>query len=284
MRVDLVRDNDTRHLSVRASSASGGEGLVLTFDDMTKLIAAQRQEAWKDVARRIAHEIKNPLTPIQLSAERLRKKYSQEITSDRETFERCTDTILRQVADIGRMVDEFSTFARMPVPKMSDENLTEIVRASAFGQRLAFADTRFDVETPQGPLIVRCDGRLIAQALTNLLKNAAEAIQTRRLTDGEPKEGRVLVTLSAQNGEARIDVVDNGAGFPAQGRSRFVEPYVTTRAKGTGLGLAIVQRVAEDHGGRLELDDAPGGGPGARVSMIIATLESAQAENLREKA
>jgi two-component system nitrogen regulation sensor histidine kinase NtrY len=284
VRVDLVRDNDTRHLSVRASSASGGEGLVLTFDDMTKLIAAQRQEAWKDVARRIAHEIKNPLTPIQLSAERLRKKYSQEITSDRDTFERCTDTILRQVADIGRMVDEFSMFARMPVPRMADENLAEIVRSAAFGQRLAFADTRFDVETPPGPFLVRCDGRLIAQALTNLLKNAAEAIQSRRLVDGEPKEGRVLVRLSAQNGEARIDVIDNGAGFPAKERSRFVEPYVTTRAKGTGLGLAIVQRVAEDHRGRLELDDAPGGGPGARVSMILATTESAHAENIREKA
>jgi two-component system nitrogen regulation sensor histidine kinase NtrY len=285
VRVDLVRDNDTRHLSVRASSASGGEGLVLTFDDMTKLIAAQRQEAWKDVARRIAHEIKNPLTPIQLSAERLRRKYAREITSDRETFERCTDTILRQVADIGRMVDEFSTFARMPVPRMSDENLTEIVRSSAFAQRLVFADTRFEVETPEDAFVVRCDGRLIAQALTNLLKNAAEAIQTRRLADGEPKEGRVLVRLFGQDGEAHIDVIDNGAGFPAQGRSRVVEPYVTTRAKGTGLGLAIVQRVAEDHGGRLELDDAPGGGPGARVSLILATSEtSAQAEHVREKA
>jgi two-component system nitrogen regulation sensor histidine kinase NtrY len=285
IRVDLVRDTDARHLSVRASAAPGGEGLVLTFDDMTKLISAQRQEAWKDVARRIAHEIKNPLTPIQLSAERLKKKYSQEIASDRETFDRCIDTILRQVADIGRMVDEFSTFARMPVPRMAEEDLAEIVRSAAFGQRLAFADTRFDVETPEGGAPVRCDGRLIAQALTNLLKNAAEAIQTRRLADGEPKEGRVLVRLSEQGGEVRIDVIDNGAGFPAKERNRLVEPYVTTRAKGTGLGLAIVQRVAEDHGGRLELGDAPGGGPGARVSMILATHEaSALAQNFREKA
>lgn len=286
VRVDLVRDTGARHLSVRASAAPSGEGLVLTFDDMTKLIAAQRQEAWKDVARRIAHEIKNPLTPIQLSAERLRRKYSAEIVSDRETFDRCTDTILRQVADIGRMVDEFSTFARMPAPRMAEEDLDEIVRAAAFGQRLAFADTRFDVEAPGGPLIAHCDGRLISQALTNLLKNAAEAIQTRRMADGEPKEGRVLVQLSADDELVRIDIIDNGAGFPVRERNRLVEPYVTTRAKGTGLGLAIVQRVAEDHGGRLELADPPAGGPGARVSLVLARKHDPQSasDSHKEKA
>lgn len=285
VRVDLVRDSGARHLSVRASAAPGGEGLVLTFDDMTKLIAAQRQEAWKDVARRIAHEIKNPLTPIQLSAERLRKKYGNEIASDRETFDRCTETILRQVADIGRMVDEFSTFARMPVPRMAEEDLSEIVRSTAFGQRLAFADTRFDVETPDGQSLALCDGRLISQALTNLLKNAAEAIQARRLAHGEPKEGRVLIRLNRQDGALRIDVIDNGGGFPEKERSRLVEPYVTTRAKGTGLGLAIVQRVVEDHGGRLELADAPGGAPGACVSIILPALDtSTTTQDLREKA
>ncbi len=286
VRVDVVRDTGARHLSVRASAAPGGEGLVLTFDDMTKLISAQRQEAWKDVARRIAHEIKNPLTPIQLSAERLRRKYGAEIVSDRETFDRCTDTILRQVADIGRMVDEFSTFARMPAPRMAEEDLDEIVRAAAFGQRLAFSDTRFDVEAPGEPVIAQCDGRLISQALTNLLKNAAEAIQTRRLADGEPKEGRVLVQLSADSELVRIDIIDNGAGFPVRERARLVEPYVTTRAKGTGLGLAIVQRVAEDHGGRLELADLPGGGPGARVSLVLARKHDLQAtsESHKEKA
>jgi two-component system nitrogen regulation sensor histidine kinase NtrY len=268
-RVDLVRDGGARHLSVRVSAAPDGEGLVLTFDDMTKLIAAQRQEAWKDVARRIAHEIKNPLTPIQLSAERLKRKYADEVRSDPETFERCTDTILRQVADIGRMVDEFSTFARMPTPRLAQEDIGELVRAAAFGQRLAFSDMRFDVDAPDRKIPVWCDGRLIAQALTNLLKNAAEAIQTRRSRDGEPKEGRVVVRVSDLGESVRVDITDNGVGFPAAERETLVEPYVTTRAKGTGLGLAIVQRVVEDHGGRLELADAPGGGPGAWVSVTL---------------
>ena len=274
VRVDLVRDGVPVHLSVRASAAAGAEGVVLTFDDMTKLIAAQRQEAWKDVARRIAHEIKNPLTPIQLSAERLKRKYGREIHTDPETFVRCTDTILRQVADIGRMVDEFSAFARMPTPRMAEEDLAEIVRASAFAQRIAFPDTRFDVEAPDGPAPLWCDGRLIGQALTNILKNAAEAIQTRRLEGGEPKEGRVLVRLTESDTEARIEVTDNGVGFPVKDRERLFEPYVTSRAKGTGLGLAIVQRVAEDHGGRLELSDPPGGGPGALVRITLSkTIE-----------
>jgi two-component system, NtrC family, nitrogen regulation sensor histidine kinase NtrY len=273
-RVDLSREGRTLHLSVRASAAPGGEGLVLTFDDMTKLISAQRQEAWRDVARRIAHEIKNPLTPIQLSAERLKRKYGGQITTDVETFNRCTDTILRQVADIGRMVDEFSTFARMPTPRLAQEDLGELVRSTAFAQRLVFADTRFDVEAPEMAILLWCDGRLIAQALTNLMKNAAESIQTRRLADGEPKEGRVLVRLSETAEDARIEIIDNGAGFPATERERLFEPYVTRRAKGTGLGLAIVRRVVEDHGGRLELNDAPGPGPGAQVTVLLSrTLE-----------
>jgi two-component system nitrogen regulation sensor histidine kinase NtrY len=277
-RIDLMRNGETRHLSLRRSvDPSGAGGVVLTFDDMTKLIAAQRQEAWKDVARRIAHEIKNPLTPIQLSAERIQRKYVAEIHSEPEVFQRCTDTILRQVADIGRMVDEFSTFARMPTPRMGASDLTEILRANAFAQRLVFPDTRFEFEGPNA-VMIWCDERLIAQALTNILKNAGEAVSARRARDGEPKEGRVIVHLSETGLHAIVEVIDNGLGFPATDRARLVEPYVTTRAKGTGLGLAIVRRVVEDHGGALELHDAPSPGPGALVRILLPKAAAASNE------
>lgn len=268
-RIDLSRNGDTVHLSVRVSGGGAGAGIVLTFDDMTKLIAAQRQEAWKDVARRIAHEIKNPLTPIQLSAERLQRKYGAEIQSDPETFQRCTSTILRQVADIGRMVDEFSGFARMPTPRFEPADLAEIARDAVFAQRLAFADVRFEIEGADMPAPVNCDGRLIGQALVNVLKNAGEAIQGRRQREGEPKEGRVILQLARHNDGFVVSIYDNGPGFPPQDRDRLVEPYVTTRAKGTGLGLAIVQRIIEDHGGALTLGDAPPPGPGALVQIIL---------------
>ena len=267
-RVDLIRDGVSANLSVRMSPDADG-GLVLTFDDMTKLISAQRQEAWKDVARRIAHEIKNPLTPIQLSAERLRKKFADEITSDRDTFIKCADTILRQVADIGRMVDEFSSFARMPTPRMAFADMSEAARSTIFGQRLAFSDVRFEVEGVDVPIGLVCDERLIAQALLNLIKNAAESVQARRLRDGEPKDGFVLLRLRDLEYGVQFEIVDNGLGFPAQNRHRLIEPYVTTRTKGAGLGLAIVARVVEDHGGLIELDDAPGPGPGAVVRFVL---------------
>lgn len=267
-RVDLVREGGSLNLSVRMSPDAEG-GLVLTFDDMTKLISAQRQEAWKDVARRIAHEIKNPLTPIQLSAERLRRKYSAEIQSDRETFERCTDTIQRQVADIGRMVDEFSAFARMPTPRMAFADMSEVASAVVFGQRLAFSDVRFEASGVDEPIGLVCDERLIAQTLTNLVKNAAESVQARRARDGEPKDGFVELRLRDLEYGVQFEVIDNGLGFPEQDRHRLIEPYVTTRTKGAGLGLAIVARVIEDHGGLIELDDAPGGLPGAVVRFVL---------------
>jgi two-component system nitrogen regulation sensor histidine kinase NtrY len=244
-------------------------GFVLTFDDVTRLIAAQRQEAWKDVARRIAHEIKNPLTPIQLSAERLQRKYAAEVTSDPETFRRCTDTILRQVNDIGRMVDEFSSFARMPAPLMAFTDMAEAVRDVVFAQRLAAPDIRVDLEGADAPVGLVCDERLIAQTLTNLIRNACDGVAARRARDGEPKEGRVLVRLRDLDYGVQFEVIDNGVGFPAQGRDRLIEPYVTTRAKGMGLGLAIVARIVEDHGGLLELDDAPQPGPGALVRFVL---------------
>ncbi|MDX2277146.1 MAG: PAS domain-containing sensor histidine kinase [Hyphomonadaceae bacterium] len=267
-RVDVVREGFSANLSVRMSPDAEG-GLVLTFDDMTKLISAQRQEAWKDVARRIAHEIKNPLTPIQLSAERLRRKYAAEITSDPETFLKCTDTILRQVADIGRMVDEFSSFARMPTPKMHFSDMADIARQVVFGQRLSFADVRFEAEGVEKPIGLVCDGRLIGQALTNLVKNAAESVQARRARDGEPKDGFVTLRLRDLEYGVQFEVIDNGLGFPAADRHRLIEPYVTTRTKGSGLGLAIVARVIEDHGGLIELDDAPGPAPGAVVRFVL---------------
>jgi two-component system nitrogen regulation sensor histidine kinase NtrY len=267
-RVDLMRDGASTNLSVRMSPDAEG-GLVLTFDDMTKLISAQRQEAWKDVARRIAHEIKNPLTPIQLSAERLQRKFGAEITSDQETFQRCTDTILRQVADIGRMVDEFSAFARMPTPIMAFADMSEIARATVFGQRLAFADVRVEVEGVDKPIGLVCDERLIAQALLNLIKNAAESVQARRTRDGEPKDGFVLLRLRDLEYGVQFEIIDNGLGFPEKDRHRLIEPYVTTRTKGAGLGLAIVARVVEDHGGLIELDDAPGPSPGAVVRFVL---------------
>jgi two-component system, NtrC family, nitrogen regulation sensor histidine kinase NtrY len=267
-RVDLTREGGSVNLSVRMSPHSDG-GLVLTFDDMTKLISAQRQEAWKDVARRIAHEIKNPLTPIQLSAERLRKKYMDEIKSDPETFAKCTDTILRQVADIGRMVDEFSSFARMPTPRMAFADMSEIARQTVFGQKLAFADVRVEVEGIDAPIGIVVDERLISQALLNLIKNAGESVQARRARDGEPKDGFVILRLRDLDFGVQFEVIDNGLGFPEKDRHRLIEPYVTTRAKGHGLGLAIVARIVEDHGGLIELADAPGGGPGAVVRFVL---------------
>ncbi len=280
-RVDLVREGGSVNLSVRMSPDTDG-GLVLTFDDMTKLISAQRQEAWKDVARRIAHEIKNPLTPIQLSAERLRKKYADEIKSDPDTFLKCTDTILRQVSDIGRMVDEFSSFARMPTPRMAFADMSEVARTTAFGQRLAFADMRVEVEGIDKPIGLVGDERLIGQALLNLIKNAAESVQARRARDGEPKDGFVLLRLRDLDFGVQFEVIDNGLGFPDKDRHRLIEPYVTTRTKGAGLGLAIVARIVEDHGGLIELDDAPGPGPGAVVRFVLPKRGEEPAETAAE--
>ncbi len=278
VRIDLVREDFSAHLSVRMSPDPESGGFVLTFDDMTKVISAQRQEAWKDVARRIAHEIKNPLTPIQLSAERLQRKYASEITSDPEIFRRCTDTILRQVTDIGRMVDEFSAFARMPTPRMAFADMSEIARSVVFAQRLVHADIHFEALGVDTPIGLICDERLIAQGLTNLVKNAAESIQGRRQKDGEPKDGRVTLRLRDLDYGVQFEITDNGLGFPTHDRHRLIEPYVTTRVKGSGLGLAIVARVVEDHGGLIELDDAPSPGQGAVVRFVLPKRWEAPAD------
>ena len=263
--VDVSRLDDIRRLRVRASGHSS-DGLVLTFDDITRLVAAQRNAAWKDVARRIAHEIKNPLTPIQLSAERIRRKYRNEITSDLETFDRCTDTIIRQVGDIGRMVDEFSAFARMPSPKFETIDAMEMLRQGVFAQRVASPEV--DVELLEGPeyYTLVCDNHMIGQAMTNLLKNAAEAIAARHAEGPGAPKGRITAQLIEEGSYVSLVVEDNGAGLPPRDRDRLTEPYVTTREKGTGLGLAIVKRIMEDHGGALLLADAARG-RGARFSL-----------------
>ena len=268
--IDVTRDGETRRLRVRIEGGLGGE-MVLTFDDITRLVTAQRNAAWRDVARRIAHEIKNPLTPIQLSAERLRRKYRSQVVDDVEVFDRCTETIIRQVGDIGRMVDEFSSFARMPAPRFTTENPAELLREAVFAQRVAAPDILVEMSDPlpRGPL--QGDGRMIGQALTNILKNAGESVAARREREpraGDDETAGVIARLEIEDGLASFIIEDDGVGLPARDRDRLTEPYVTTRDKGTGLGLAIVKRICEDHGGELKLADAEQLG-GARVSLIF---------------
>ncbi len=262
--IDITREGKTYNLSVTVTRERASEderGYVVTFDDITDLISAQRTSAWADVARRIAHEIKNPLTPIQLSAERLRRKYKKEIATDPEIFEQCTQTIIRQVGDIGRMVDEFSSFARMPQPVMRDEDVSELIKHAVFLQRVAHPQITFALLAPDTPVMVECDGRLVSQALTNVLKNAAEAVRARFGIEGEEEQladgGRIEIRLIEEPSRISIDVIDNGVGLPSEDRNRLTEPYVTKRVKGTGLGLAIVKKIMEDHKGVLSLDDAP---------------------------
>jgi two-component system, NtrC family, nitrogen regulation sensor histidine kinase NtrY len=259
--------NETLLFDVRAAFA--GEDLVVTFDDVSGLLAAQRQAAWKDVARRIAHEIKNPLTPIQLSAERLKRKYSDSVIGDKDTFVRLTDTIVRQVTDIGRMVDEFSSFARMPAPRFANDDLGEALRQALFAQRIASPDIDVTSNMPPEPVLVSMDTRLITQAFANILKNAAESISTRVAKEGDHLVGEITASLRVDDKMAWIEIMDNGIGFPVQDRKRLLEPYMTTRAKGTGLGLAIVARAFEEHGGGLDLADRADGLTGAVVRLTI---------------
>jgi two-component system nitrogen regulation sensor histidine kinase NtrY len=255
-------------------------GFVVTLDDITELEAAQRKAAWSDVARRIAHEIKNPLTPIQLSAERLRRKYLSQIESEPETFKTCTDTIIRHVEDIGRMVDEFSAFARMPAPVFEEECLQELIEQTVFLQRTAETGISYDLDLPDDPIRVPCDRQQISRALTNLLLNAAEAIKARRAAEGpESEKGHIVVRLSREDRTPVIEVVDNGRGLPVRERDRLTEPYVTTRESGTGLGLAIVKKIVEDHDGDLHLLDNPEGGAIVRIRLMRdVAADSAQAD------
>jgi len=267
--VTINRNGRERNLSVRVTSEQSGAaegGYVVTLDDITELVTAQRTSAWADVARRIAHEIKNPLTPIQLSAERLRRKYGGVITDDGGVFQQCTDTIVRQVDDIKRMVDEFSRFARTPKPVMTAEDVADTVRQVVFLQRVANADMDIELEIAQEPMPANFDRRLISQALTNIIKNATEAISA--VSPSELGRGRIRIWAGREGNDIVIDVIDNGIGLPKENRSRLLEPYVTTREKGTGLGLAIVGRILEEHGGRIELGDAADKIPGQRGAWL----------------
>src|SRR6195256_3465060 len=267
--ITITRDGHERILSVRVSAeqtSHSRDSYIITLDDITELVSAQRTSAWADVARRIAHEIKNPLTPIQLSAERIRRKFGKVITEDKAIFDQCTDTIVRQVDDIRRMVDEFSRFARMPKPVMEGEDVADTVRQAVFLMKVAHPDLDIETVIKQDPLRAQFDRRLISQALTNIIKNATEAIEASP-PDHAAKGGTELIA-AREGDDIVIDVIDNGVGLPKVSRSRLLEPYVTTREKGTGLGLAIVGRVLEDHGGRIELNDAADIRPGARGAWM----------------
>ncbi|MBM3544158.1 MAG: PAS domain-containing sensor histidine kinase [Alphaproteobacteria bacterium] len=274
--ITLRRKGAERIFAVRVTSEGGGkdaEGHVITFDDITELVSAQRSTAWADVARRIAHEIKNPLTPIQLSAERIRRKYGDSITKDREVFDQCTDTIIRQVSDIGRMVDEFSAFARMPKPVMEHHDVREIVREAVFLFQVSRPEIKFELDLPTEPVVMLSDRRLLTQAVTNLVKNASEAIDAAVEADpARAGNGHIMTKVRLKGDRMQITVIDNGCGLPKENRQRLIEPYMTTRTKGTGLGLAIVHRITEQHGGTLHLTDAPrrnGKIEGASVRMDL---------------
>jgi two-component system nitrogen regulation sensor histidine kinase NtrY len=267
--------NRTFHVRVVSEAEEEGRTkLVVTFDDVSELLSAQRKAAWSDIARRIAHEIKNPLTPIQLSAERLKRKYLRQITEDPETFTACTDTIVRQVGDIGRMVDEFSAFARMPAPVLRPEDAGELAKQAAFLQQNAHQAIHYTLDIPAMPVELVCDASQFNRAIINLMKNAAESIgdrfeeQTAR-GDTDLTPGEIHLWMKPMDDRLLIGIDDNGRGLPEHNRDRLTEPYVTTRSKGTGLGLAIVKKILEDHGGTLSLSDREGGGAAVLMTFPL---------------
>ncbi|MFN7101779.1 MAG: ATP-binding protein [Pseudorhizobium sp.] len=275
--VNLMRGGKERTLSVqvtREEQSSARDSYVITLDDITDLVIAQRSTAWADVARRIAHEIKNPLTPIQLSAERLKRRYGKQIAEDdRAVFDQCTDTIVRQVGDIGRMVDEFSSFARMPKPAKEETDLRDILRDAIFLREMGTSHVEFIRDLGEEPLIGMFDARMLGQAFGNVVKNAVEAIEAVP-SDQERDDRKIWVRarLDRSRDIYVVEIIDNGSGLPAENRHRILEPYMTMREKGTGLGLAIVKKIIEDHGGQLELHDAPAEFDQGRGAMIRVLL------------
>ena len=263
----LTRGEKNLNLLVRITTELKGlhrEGFVLSFDDITEQVAAERTAAWADVARRIAHEIKNPLTPIQLSAERLKRKYLKEIKSEPEVFTQCTDTIVRQVNDLRQMVDEFSLFARMPGPVMQSEDLIELSKRAIFMMDLSSHNIKITADFPSFPVEIECDSGQIGQALTNVIKNASEALTNQ-------PHALINIKLSSENSKVLITVSDNGKGLPENMIHTLTEPYVTTRTKGTGLGLAIVKKIMKDHGGDLSLENNTD--EGATVTLFFKGLD-----------
>lgn len=264
--LELTRNGELRSVRLKSAPEPSG-GCVLTFDDTTRLINAQRQLAWRDVARRIAHEIRNPLTPIMLATERLRRRYGSKIDDSDGVFDRSVDTILRKVDEIARMVEEFSSFARMPKPSIAPFDMKSVLQCASFAQSVVSPEIEIELETELETAPFLGDERLLAQAFGNLLKNAAEAIE------GQPIEndvsGHIRIILGRDPGGLEIVIEDNGPGFPADVRNKLLEPYVTTREKGTGLGLAIVNRIIADHGGSISLQNRPDGLQGARVRVVL---------------
>jgi two-component system, NtrC family, nitrogen regulation sensor histidine kinase NtrY len=274
--VDLETERGRRTLAVKRVRYQ--DGAVLTFDDITDQLSDQRSAAWSDIARRIAHEIKNPLTPIQLAAERLQRRFGSEIPSDSETFERLTGTIVRQVGDLRRMVDEFSNFARMPKPVFRAENVHDIARQALFLHEVAHPEIKFALDPAEGDFPMVCDRRQLGQALTNVVKNAVEAIESRRAR-GEHHLGgdRVELRLRRDGDQLVIDIMDTGVGLP-EDRERLTEPYMTTRVRGTGLGLAIVKKIVEEHCGEIAFLDRQGGGTHVRIAFDADRLASREGE------
>ncbi len=268
--VQVRAHGDLRTLAVKVSD--GASGHILTFDDITQQLSDQRRAAWSDVARRIAHEIKNPLTPIQLAAERLQRRYAKEITNDDGTFTRLTGTIVRQVGDLRRIVDEFSSFARMPKPVFRREAIGDIARHALFLHEVAHPDIRFEYSEDESDIELVCDRRQLGQALTNIVKNAVEAIEPKGQSEGDGPRGHVRMTLTRDVDDVIITVRDDGVGLPPE-RERILEPYMTTRAKGTGLGLAIVKKIVEEHLGEIRFEDAEGGGAKVTLRFAAASLE-----------
>ena len=263
--VQYAKGSELLTLAVKATRGQAGD--VITFEDITRQLIDQRQAAWSDVARRIAHEIKNPLTPIQLATERLKRRYTKLITADTELFEELTGTIIRQVGDLRRMVDEFSSFARLPKPVFRREDPVDLARQALFLQEVARPDINFAFDADEDVGSIACDRHQFGQAMTNVLKNAVEAIESRQKNAGADYRGRIAVTLRMAGEALEVRVADNGVGLP-QDRERIVEPYVTTREKGTGLGLAIVNKIVEEHGG--EMTFTPGDLEGTVVTMRFA--------------
>ena len=289
--INMIRGGKERTLNVqvtREETRGSVDSYVITLDEITDLVVAQRSTAWADVARRIAHEIKNPLTPIQLSAERLKRRYGKQIAEDdKAVFNQCTDTIVRQVEDIGRMVDEFSAFARMPKPTKQRSDLREILTDAVFLREIGSAEIEFQRDFGTEPLEGNFDARMLAQAVGNIVKNAVEAIEA------VPKDelgggGKILVRSAFDGDQDRfvVDVIDNGRGLPSENRHRILEPYMTMREKGTGLGLAIVKKIIEEHGGQLELHDAPvdfDRGRGAMIRIILPRADATVIETESDK-